>query len=150
MSLTLSRRISQIKRNWLVHKNGNYLERDIRLLIATVHHRLKNKFEVEISKQLRRAKIGFEYESERIPYILARHYIPDFVIKTERGKVYIETKGYLRPEDKSKLVAVKKMHPGIDLRIVFYSNNKKSIKWAEKHGFTYAIGRIPELWLDTM
>jgi predicted nuclease of restriction endonuclease-like RecB superfamily len=111
---------------------------------------LKNKFETTIYKQLRRARVNFDYESERIPYILARHYIPDFVIKTERGKIYIETKGYLRPEDKSKLIAVKKMHPGIDLRIIFYAKNKKSIKWAEKHGFIYAIERIPNEWLNMM
>jgi len=109
--------------------------------------KLKNQFEKKIYNALRRAKSNFQYESERIPYLLARHYIPDFVVITSLGKIYIECKGYLRPEDKSKMVAVKKLHPEMDLRILFYSRNKKYIKWAEKNGLKYAIGTIPKEWL---
>jgi predicted nuclease of restriction endonuclease-like RecB superfamily len=111
---------------------------------------MKNDFEKKIYNQLKRAKVPFVYETEKIPYILARHYIPDFVISLPSGKIYIETKGYLRPEDKSKLIAVKKIHPNMDLRIIFYSKNKKNIKWAEKIGIKYAIGLIPKEWLKTI
>ena len=110
--------------------------------------KLRNKFEKKIHKQLRRAKANFKYESERIPYVLARHYIPDFVLETPNGKVYVECKGYLRPEHKAKMIAVKKLNPNIDLRILFYSANKKNIKWAEKNGFKYAISMIPKEWLE--
>jgi predicted nuclease of restriction endonuclease-like RecB superfamily len=109
---------------------------------------LKNKFEQKIYNQLKRSKAKFKYEPTRIPYILARHYIPDFVVDTVAGKVYIECKGYLRPEAKSKMVAVKKLNPQLDIRFVFYAANKKQIKWAEKHGFRYAVGTIPKEWLD--
>lgn len=109
---------------------------------------MKNKFETKTYKQLQKAKVVFKYESERIPYILARHYIPDFVIVTPTGKVYIECKGYLRPEHKAKMVAVKKLHPELDIRILFYSHNKKYTKWAERAGFRYAIDVIPQEWLD--
>ena len=108
----------------------------------------RNKFETRIAKQLRRAKCIFSYETEHIPYLLARHYIPDFIIQTSLGKIYIECKGYLRPEDKSKLIAVKKLNPHIDLRILFYSHNKKYIKWAEKHGFVWAVESIPKEWYN--
>lgn len=76
------------------------------------------------------------------------HYIPDFVVATPNGKVYIETKGYLRPEHKRKMVAVKKLHPTLDIRILFYAKKAKDIKWAEKYGFMWAIETIPKEWLQ--
>lgn len=107
----------------------------------------KNKFEQLTFNQLKKAKVNFKYESERIPYILARHYIPDFVLFTVSGKIYIECKGYLRPEHRAKMVAVKKLHPTLDLRILFYASNKKYIKWAEKHRIPWAVGTVPKEWL---
>lgn len=109
--------------------------------------KLKNKFEKRIARQLKKAKLAFGYESDRIPYVLARHYVPDFVISTPAGKLYVEAKGYFRPDAKAKMVAVKKQHPEKDIRIVFYSKNKRYVKWAEKHGFKYAIESIPPEWL---
>lgn len=107
----------------------------------------KNKFELKIEKQLKKAKVKFKYETEKIPYILARHYIPDFVVDTPTGKLYIECKGYLRPEHKAKMVAVKKLNPHLDIRILFYAKKLKDIRWAERCGFTYAISDIPVEWL---
>jgi len=108
----------------------------------------RNKFEKKLERFLKRNSHHFEYESERLAYILARYYVPDFILWTPTGKVYIEAKGYLRPEHKSKMVAVKKQHPEKDIRIVFYAWNAKNIKWAEKYGFKYAIGNIPKEWLN--
>lgn len=108
----------------------------------------RNKFEDRIDQQLLLANVQYEYETERIPYILARNYIPDFIVQTKTKKIYIETKGYLRPEDKSKLKAVKKLHPDIDLRLVFYEYKLQSIRWATKNKIPYAIGSVPEEWLD--
>ena len=45
------------------------------------------------------------------------------------------------------MAAVKKQHPDLDIRMVFYSRSKTNIRWAEKYGFPYAIGKIPEEWL---
>jgi predicted nuclease of restriction endonuclease-like RecB superfamily len=109
---------------------------------------VKNKFEIKIYAQLKRAGIRFRYEGTKIPYVLSGHYIPDFVIITPTGLVYVETKGYLRPEHKRKMVAVKRQHPEIDLRILFYAPKKEYIKWAEKNGIKYAISTIPQEWLD--
>jgi len=109
--------------------------------------KLKNKFEKSVARRLRRSKLKFTYESERIPYVLACHYLTDFIIETPLGRIYLEAKGYFRREDKRKLVAVKKQHPSIDLRILFYRSDKRNIKWAEKNGIKYAISKIPPEWL---
>lgn len=108
----------------------------------------RNKFEKRIEKQLKKAKVKFSYETEKIPYILSRHYIPDFIIETPLGKVYVECKGHLRREDKSKLIAVKKLNPHMDLRILFYASKKDQIRWAERNGLKYAISSIPTEWLE--
>ncbi len=107
----------------------------------------RNKFEKRVEAQLKRAKVVFSYETEKFPYILARHYTPDFIITTKSGKIYVECKGYFRAEDKAKMRAVKKFHPEMDLRILFYAPNKQYIRWAEKNGFKYAIKKLPREWL---
>lgn len=109
---------------------------------------LKNKFELKISNQLLKSGLKFKYEGTKIPYILARHYIPDFILDTKLGKIYIECKGYFRPEHKAKMAAVKKQHPELDVRILFYSHKDAYVRWAEKNGFKYAINEIPQDWLD--
>jgi predicted nuclease of restriction endonuclease-like RecB superfamily len=116
----------------------------------------KSGLEKKVHTQLRRARVSFEYEGTSFPYILARRYIPDFTITTKSGKViYVEVKGYLRPEDRTKLRAVRAMHPDLDLRILFSRNNKLNTKarmtyteWADKHGFPWCIGKIPRKWFN--
>lgn len=73
--------------------------------------------------------------------------MPDFILDCKGSKIYIEAKGHFRPEAMRKMVAVKAMWPNVDIRLVFYSHNKKYIRWAEKHGFPWAVGDIPEEWL---
>lgn len=109
---------------------------------------LKNKFEIRLNTQLVKAKVKFQYETERIPYLIAGHYIPDFIVETPTGKIYIEAKGYLRPEVKRKMVAVKKLNPHLDIRFVFYSEREAYTRWATKCGFRYAIETIPTEWLE--
>lgn len=108
----------------------------------------RNKFEIKLDKQLKKSKIKYSYESEKIPYLIAGHYIPDWVVETPLGKIYIEAKGYFRPEAKRKLVAVKKLNPHLDIRIVFYTERPAYVKWANKNGFRWAAGTIPEDWLN--
>lgn len=105
----------------------------------------RNKFEKRLYDELKANKIKFGYETEKLPYVIHGTYIPDIYV--QKKKLYIEAKGYFRPEAMRKMVAVKTMHPELDIRIVFYSLNKKYIKWAEKYGFPYAIGTIPLEWL---
>lgn len=108
----------------------------------------RNKFENAIGKQLSKAKARFAYESEKIPYCIEGKYLPDFVIETPNGKLYLECKGFFRREHKTKMAAVKRCNPSLDIRIVFYRKDKTNIRWAEKHGFRYAFHTIPDLWLE--
>jgi hypothetical protein len=108
----------------------------------------RNLFEKKLDLQLKRSKVSYEYEPCRIPYLIAGHYTPDWRVRTPNGYLFIEGKGYFRPEAKRKLIAVKRANPNIDLRIVFYSSIKSNIRWAERHGFRYAIGSIPKDWLN--
>jgi hypothetical protein len=59
----------------------------------------------------------------------------------------IEGKGYFKAADKRKMAAVKRQHPELDIRLVFYRENKKDIRWCLKNGFKYAVGKIPQDWL---
>lgn len=110
--------------------------------------KIRNRFEKKIETLLKRKKVKFKYEAERISYILSGYYLPDFVLETSLGKVYLETKGHFRPEAKRKMVAVKRQHPELDIRIIFYSRKAKDIRWAEKHGFLYSIDTIPDTWYE--
>lgn len=114
---------------------------------------MRNKFEIEINRQLKKSKIDFEYEAEKLPYTIHGKYLPDFVIATKTGLVYIETKGYFRPEHKRKMVAAKKCNPDADIRIIFYATpwtktGRSYAKWAEKHGFKCAFRTIPQEWIN--
>jgi predicted nuclease of restriction endonuclease-like RecB superfamily len=106
----------------------------------------RNKFEETIRRQIRRSRIVYKYEGETIPYTIAYHYIPDFVLYTPLGKIYVECKGYLRPEDRRKMVAVKRLNPRLDIRILFQKLTKQNERWASRAGFRYAEGVIPEAW----
>lgn len=105
---------------------------------------------------MKRNKFTFEYETENLPYVLVKRYIPDFIItKNDGTKIYIEVKGYLRPQDRAKLIAVKEANPTIDLRIVFGADNKlnrfsktRYSEWATKHGIPYAVKDIPKEWFN--
>jgi hypothetical protein len=114
----------------------------------------RNTFEQSVEKQLKQSKVMFSYETEAIDYLLQFEYIPDFIIDKKTEKIYIECKGYLQPSDRRKMIAVKKQHPDLDIRIIFQRDNwltkKKKQRysdWAEKNGFKWAIAEIPKEWL---
>jgi predicted nuclease of restriction endonuclease-like RecB superfamily len=107
----------------------------------------RNAFEKLLESQIKKAKVKFTYETEKIPYVISGNYIPDFIIETPHGRIYVEAKGYFRREAKSKMVAVKKQHPALDIRFVFYRYSKANEKWAIKYKFPYAFEKIPRDWL---
>lgn len=108
----------------------------------------RNKFELKLYKQIEDSGTPFGYETEKLPYeyVVSGNYKPDYFLR--KRKIYIEAKGYFRPDAMKKMIAVKAMHPDLDIRFVFYRKDKKYIKFAEKYGFPYAIGTIPEEWLN--
>lgn len=99
--------------------------------------------------------VNVSYETSVIPYTVRKNYNPDFTCIFRNGKtIFIETKGWFRPEDRAKMLAVKHDNPGLDIRLVFPVNNKLNARsntrysdWCEKHGFTYCIGQVPADWL---
>jgi len=124
--------------------------------------RARSQFEFDIFKQLKGLlKRGdrLTYESERLTYTITSEYVPDHIIERRDGTViYIEAKGLGRAFDskaRQKMVAVKQQHPDKDIRIVFMRDGplQKNAKmrasdWAVKNGYPFAIGKVPEEWLD--
>ena len=120
---------------------------------------LKSKLEIETLAKLKRSRgiANVTYETSSFPYTIRKNYLPDFTVVTRSGKtIHIETKGWFRPEDRVKMRAVKESNPGVDIRLVFPSNNKlnKGSKmrysdWCEKYNYTYAVGAIPMEWFNT-
>lgn len=119
---------------------------------------MKSKLEEDVASQLKKIKkIHYSYETDKFKYVIKeRTYIPDFTIVLPSGRIfYIEAKGYLRPEDRTKMVAVKLANPNADIRFLFSKDNKLNGKsktryseWADKHGFLYAIGTVPRAWFS--
>ena len=116
----------------------------------------RSGLESSVGEQLAAAKVRWEYESERIPYIpKKRTYTPDFIIKGEVSKMYIETKGRFLGSDRAKHLLIKEQYPQLDIRFVFTNPNQKLYKgaettygeWCEKHGFIFSKRSIPESWL---
>ena len=95
--------------------------------------------------------MGWGYETMKIPYSINHVYNPDFIL--DNG-IIIEAKGRFRPGDVAKMRAVKAQHPHLDIRFVFMAAHNKIpgqkstyAQWAERHGFPWADGVIPEEWL---
>lgn len=119
-----------------------------------------NGFEASIYKQLTASrnikKLSFEAEEIKytVPAVPAV-YTPDFVIELTDGRtIYLETKGYLRPEHKKKMQLVRKQHPDLDIRIVFQRDHRLPhskvtyTKWAEKTGYPSSVGQVPKEWFS--
>ena len=110
--------------------------------------------EEDMAKYLKKCKIKFTYEKEKIKWVdlKIRTYTPDFVL--ENG-IIIETKGRFISVDRRKHKEIKKQFPDLDIRFVFNNSRSKLYKgakssygdWCKKHGFKYADKTIPKEWL---
>lgn len=115
----------------------------------------RSKFENTLAQTLKRKRVKFKYETSTFPYFLLHHYTPDFVLTKGNKTIYIEAKGVFSSKDRTKMKAVRKQNPDLDIRIVFMNANLKLYKgskttygeWATKAGFKWAEGEIPEEWL---
>ena len=120
----------------------------------------RSGLERDIGCQLNSSKVRWEFEPERIPYTPKnRTYTPDFLLKGQGVKFYIESKGRFLAADRAKHLLVNAQHPDLDIRFVFNNPNQKLYKgskttygeWCIKHGFSYAgQGRIPESWIKEL
>jgi hypothetical protein len=101
----------------------------------------------------------FKYEVEKLSFIVPekqRTYLPDFKIIRKDGTVlYIEVKGVLDLDTQMKMRLVKECNPDVTIAFLFQRDNRirkgskmKYSDWCNKWGFDWAIGVIPERWLD--
>lgn len=113
---------------------------------------MRSGFERTLAAQLKALGIRYEYEPVKLPFVIERTYTPDFKI----GNMYIEAKGKLDQDTRTKMIAVKKAHPDLDIRFVFMRADNKLSKnsrmtygdWATKNGFQWADRLIPKEWLN--
>jgi hypothetical protein len=112
----------------------------------------RSRLEERLARWLELNDHPFEYETLKLPYTLESVYTPDFIIP---NGVIIEAKGYFKPEDRRKMLAVRKAHPELDIRLVFqqpYNTLTKTSKttyaaWADKYNFPWAAAHnIPDEW----
>ena len=115
--------------------------------------KFRSKLEENVASLLEGLGISYEYESEKLSYVIEHNYTPDFKLPNYK---YLEVKGYWDAEDRRKILAVKKDNPDIDLRMVFQSPyntiSKKSkttyAKWCDKHDIPWtSYTDIPIEWL---
>jgi hypothetical protein len=113
----------------------------------------RSPLEKAVSNFFDRKGLTALYEAQTIGYKLDCRYTPDFVLQ---NGVIIETKGFLSPEDRRKMKAVKLQHPDLDLRMIFQHNGfltkkKKTTygKWCDKLGIPWCVWpNIPEDWFN--
>ena len=130
----------------------------------------RSKFEDTIAEKLDEAGIKYKYEEYSYEYDeplrknLARcsecgstallrtgWYTPDFFL--ENG-VVIETKGRFTAADRRKMLAVKRDHPELDIKMLFMRDNKIHKRsdthysdWCMENDYDYSIGEVKEEWL---
>ena len=111
----------------------------------------RNQFEEKLASFLEEKRVAYEYETLILGYTLEGKYKPDFILP---NGIIIEAKGFFRTHAQRALRAVKKAHPELDIRLVFYNQNQKvqgsklkCYEWAVKHKFKFADKTIPESWI---
>lgn len=113
----------------------------------------RSGLEERISSFFAKQNIPYLYEVEKFIYTLEASYTPDFFLP---NGVILEAKGFFKPADRRKMLAIKKQHPDLDIRLVFQRNNtlSKNSKttygdWCDKHGFPWCLyPDIPPTWLS--
>jgi len=138
--------------------------------LAKTSGRYRSRFEKTTADQLTSKKIKFKYEESKFDYLvqgknlivcpncgplkaqIVRKYTPDFEIV--KNQVFLECKGRFLQKDRSKMIAVKKQHPKLDIRMVFMRDNVMKdradkityMQWAKKYGFPACVKTIPDDW----
>lgn len=113
----------------------------------------RSGFESGFIADLNARGVKYEYEPDKVPYVIEHNYIPDFRLS---NGIYIETKGNLTVKDRVKTLAVIKQNKGIDLRFCFQRANNKLYRgskttygeWCDKNEIKWCEGVIPQSWID--
>jgi hypothetical protein len=126
---------------------------------------VRSGFEARIKQNLEERGINYGYESLKLRYnanpcphcgkpVTVRTYTPDFILHG-RLPVVVEAKGRFTSTERTKMRAVKRDNPKIDIRFLFQrdqfiraGSKTRYTSWAEAHGFPFAIGEsIPQEWI---
>jgi hypothetical protein len=85
----------------------------------------------------------WDYEAHRVPYIISRKYVTDF----SKDRLVLEVKGFFRPGDQAKYLAVRDAIEAERKELIFvFANPNKPVrkgaklthgKWCEKHDIRY-------------
>lgn len=120
-----------------------------------VRPRFKSGLEEQIADQIAAKGLDVLYERSRVYYMYpARRaeYRPDFILP---NGIIVETKGIFDAADRQKHLLIKRQCPELDIRFVFQRDNKlyagsptRYSQWAEKFGYKYGLGKIPDGWFD--
>ncbi|UYW27698.1 endodeoxyribonuclease [Methylorubrum extorquens] len=86
----------------------------------------------------------YAYESTRLPYTLAHHYLPDFI--DTAAKRIVEVKGRFPASDRAKMKAIRKQYPDYKIEIRFQAPQTKIAKnsktsyadWCEKNDIAWS------------
>ena len=114
--------------------------------------KFRSGLEQKTANYLEKENVPFLYEATKLEYVIHATYCPDFILP---NGIHLECKGFLRPTDRRKMIAVKKANPDIDIRFILQRDNTlakgsktKYSDWCTKNGFPYCIfPHIPTDWL---
>lgn len=116
---------------------------------------MKGGFEPQIEKMLKSVSaefnIEYKYEPDKFIVHIPTTYVPDFRVDTKSGPLYIECKGYFRPDAMSKVKAFVQGNPEVRFHIVFDKNNPvykgskyKYGDWCDKLGISWSVRSLPK------
>mgnify|MGYP000995357411 CR=1 FL=1 len=81
---------------------------------------LRSSYEVRVAKMLDLLHITWKYESKSFD-LGDRFYCPDFLLD---GLIWWEVKGWMKTEDKTKLIKFSKVYPNENIRIIYLKDIK--------------------------
>lgn len=114
----------------------------------------RSGFEAKIAENLKKRKIKFKYETNKIKYQVpesSHTYIPDFELPSG---IIVEAKGKFDPEARKKMKLIKEQYPDLDIRILFMRDQpiRKGSKtlysdWCTANDYQFAFKEIPSEWI---
>lgn len=122
-----------------------------RITSKTKIHR--SGYEDRVIADLDSRGVGYGYEPFKLPYTIEAAYTPDLELA---NGVIVECKGYFDYEARRKMLAVKRSHPDLDIRMLFVRDNTirkgsdyRYSDWCRSNGFAWGVGEsVPVEWVD--
>ena len=115
----------------------------------------RSKFESTVITKLKRNKVKFFYEKERLSFIqpaIKRSYLPDLFFP--QTNIFVELKGQFRLQDRKKHIWLKES-TDYDIRFCFQNARDRISKqskttyamWCDKNNIQWCEKEIPKEWM---